>query len=191
MTFLIDGAVEDGNYEYVKWFFENIRDEERKNSYASLALIRAIKKGHVDIAMFLTRLYPDLSQIAFRKAVSGKQEEIVIQLLEQGFRFKPSMYDVECLFSPLQEAVMCGYWNIAKLLIDNSTDEDMDLEGGIALKWAITNKNYEIAKLLLNRGATVEVQHPIYRTRTIMDSALVGDRKINEVFESLSGLKLQ
>lgn len=157
-------AVQKGHEQMVKRLLDKKADPNRGSCGADTPLKYAVSNGHMDIAKLLiekgaqmeTRKSSDSSSV-LAYAVKQNNKEIVELLLEKGAHPDACSTQQD---SALEVATFYDRTEIAKLLIEKgamATDR--------ALLRAVQNKNHELIKLFVARGADVNYK--------------ISDRKLN------------
>ena len=121
-------------------------------------LIEAADNGHDKTVEVLFKkadhsALPDVVLHALKRAADNGYHQIVSWLLTHGFDQESLSRDVIIL--PLSSALVKGYSGIARVLLDRELLNPEDYQ--CALVGAVVNNQPEVAKLLLEKGASAEV----------------------------------
>ncbi len=92
--------------------------------------------------------------ISLADAIINNQDEYIIRYVHSGIDLNELNELDEYGFTPLIEAAIADNFEIAKVLIENGVNVNLqDMTGGTALHWAAENNNLNLAELLLKKGA--------------------------------------
>lgn len=133
----------------------NAREKVVGNGYT--ALFNAASAGHTDVVKFLIEKGAKLNErpgeaTPLIMASWGGHTDTVLVLLHAGSN--PNAKD-ESGWSALAHAARKGYFDIARLLIENGADVNVRLpDGNTPLSWAKAKKNQKMIDLIKSAGAT-------------------------------------
>jgi len=133
-------AAQNGNYYFVKRLLEEGAKPSKKGSIVLPPLAWAAHMGHF---------------------------EIVKLLLENGADINGS--EKKWRTTPLIEAIEWKRWDVAKYLIEKANIHLTDKEGKTALSHAAVQKNFEIVRLLVDKGA--DINHTDKEDMCILEEA--------------------
>lgn len=161
-------AARAGRLEVVKVLTENGAEvNAREETRGQTALMWAAAEGHADVIQALVRAGADLKVVS-----RGPQADKSITDGESIYKRIAPRVDA---FTALQFAVQAGHIDAVKALLDagaNILDETP--QGMGTLTMAIANKHFELAALLVERGADVNQRqigfaplHQLVRVRTL------------------------
>ncbi|KAK5509006.1 hypothetical protein LTR07_010516 [Exophiala xenobiotica] len=172
-------AADIGRRDFIEFLVSNGADTHE-------ALCKAARTGNVDNFRLLVELgadpalrRPEDAVSMLRAAAIGGSTSIVQYLLETGHM--PVSYDQCTETSPLTEVIRCHRWQIVQLLLEAGADVNPSIAANAKcsdhyspyewnwpppkleetpLSCAIKERNEEIARLLIDRGALVTPQTP-------------------------------
>lgn len=115
-----------------------------------------MKKVFIILLLFNILLYSKTLDESLFSAVEDNNIKKVKSYLEQGANCNAlDSYNRTALIN----ASVCGYDDIAKLLIEEGTDVNIqDKAGATALMYTVRNTNYEMVEFLLKNGADVNIR---------------------------------
>jgi len=142
-------AAEYGHLKVVKCLVEAGADIHANEDQA---LRCAAEYGHVDIVKYLIEKGADVHvwhEYALKYAIENKHLEVVKLLVENGANVNEE--------GVLSSAAAYGDLEIVKYLVEHGAANNW------ALRWAVENEHTEIVKLLIERGADINVLHLGYK----------------------------
>ncbi|RTE68826.1 hypothetical protein BHE90_016797 [Fusarium euwallaceae] len=148
----LHAAASRGHVSVVKLLLEAGADIDSATREGWTAMLFAARAGHTRVAKLLLRrgarvmIRTDTSWTALHWASRAGHEEIAMMLLHKGA-------DIEAAdkhgHRPLHLAARQGHVAVVQLLVDRGADrEAKDKNGRTALKWALDNRQQEVAKML-------------------------------------------
>ncbi len=163
---------------------------------ADTLLNRAVKKGYQAIVTFLLEKNADLTigdkdgDLPLHNAAWHCQSTIAILLLDHGA--DPSVCDKQ-QFTPLHQAAFKGQKDLVKRLLKNPlTDVNAKSRGDYTAlhATAVTNK-FEIAKMLIARGAKIDDQDADGRCALFWAASLGYTQIVNLLLENSASIDLK
>ena len=166
-SFALMVASSMGHANIVKFLIEHGSEVDAGNTSNFTALMRACKHGHYEVVKLLlahgaepnmqtsSLELGDPTITALMLAVSSNRYEIVKLLLDNGA--KPNMQCDITTVSALVIATISECYNIAELLLENGADPNTKLKETTVLVIASNIKFHKMVKLLLDKGAQVNM----------------------------------
>ena len=149
-----------GNVEMLAMFLEKGANIDALNKKKETALMSSVISSKTDMASFLIdkganiKITDKRNRSLLHIAVYNDDNKMVKVLLEEGADV--NFQDLKG-YSPLHLAIRHQYDKVIKTLICNGADPDTCTEAGSVLHYAIVHKNVELALLLLDKGADINI----------------------------------
>lgn len=156
-------AAQNGRLEIVKLLLENGADVNAKNKYGEAILHFVIVEGNLEIAKLLLEHGANINyqgsynDTALHEAIKNRHRDITEYLI--------NIEDINLNLqnkegkTPLHLAVLYGYSEIVRLLVEKKSSLDIqDKFGQTALHIAIQKNHLKSVKLLLENGANVNAK---------------------------------
>jgi ankyrin repeat protein len=150
------------DWETVSTLLKQKADVNTAQADGATALLWAVYWDNKEVVNQLIRAKADVNAgndigvTPLSLAVKNRNPEMVAMLLKANTNPNTAMWSGE---TPLMTAAMNGVTQIVKLLIDNGADINATepRRGQSALMWAISFRNPDAAKLLIDAGANVSI----------------------------------
>ena len=140
-----------------------------KNGLKGIAQILVDSKADIECRSNIGNVTPLIV------AVANKHKSVVDILIRKGANVNAK--DTTFQETALHEAAHHGHVEIARVLLDNGINiDEQDNNGNTPLTLAVENGKLEIAKLLISRRASIELDAPLFR------AVLAGQIEIVEIF---------
>ena len=188
---LVDMVMEKENYELAKLLIAKGSEFEPEVYYKSL-----FEKSHFTMVKYFIQLETnnhiqkvDIFYVMFLYCLKIKRNwskdysvNFVNYLMTNGFQINKQRS-----MSPIYASVMCEQYEIAKLLIENGSDINVQEEDkNTALHQAVMIRNTELCKLLLDHGANYEIRGESNLTPLEMAKIMGLDEIIDLIVEKMA-----
>lgn len=192
----LHGAAYNGHSEIVQMLLSS-EDPPNLNALhaGTTSLCYAASQGHKETVKVLLSYQPDLELADIQTtplltAVSGGYEEIVTMLLDQGAR---PLGHKSCRLTPLHTCAVKNLTGVAKLLLEREPSilDFETIQNSTPLFQACLSGNYELARLLLDHGASTTIRHPSAKWSLVHAACTGGNLRLVVSMFMLTGLDVE
>lgn len=157
-------AIKNGNDDVIKLFLQNGAKVDYEDKDHKTILLAAVERRYLIVVEDILKHGPDINNRSKRNCFLGfgvRFKKIVEAILEYDFYFNSENVNDPNI---LNATVINGYLNIVEDLLKCVAYAWKRNEGFTPLHSAVKNKQYELAKLLINYGADLNAKNKMGRT---------------------------
>jgi ankyrin repeat protein len=184
LDYLIGNAVSRGHVMRTRWLLERGARATVPHSYSKRALhTEAVLRGFTELAQLLVEFgaRPDhLDEVhAFQAACMRGDRETAQRVLASHPEYRRFP-------GPMVQAAESDRVDVVELLLELGVSPDVEHGGWTALHAAAHNNSLRVAKLLTERGATIDVRDAKHRSTPLGHATWAGQHDIIELLSTVS-----